>query len=82
MKISFIKYKNDEQNFRIAKGIGMDVFEIEEPEEIDDKIEQLKNKNYTTIVIPNELACFSEKIENKYKHDSKINIVITPSKNV
>lgn len=82
MRISFIKYKQDHENFKIAKGLGMDVFEIEEPEKIDEKIDELKQKNYTTIVIPNELASFSENLENKYKYDSKINIIITPSKNV
>lgn len=82
MKISFIRYKDDTQNFKMAKGMGMDVFEIEEPEKIDDQIEELKNKHYTTIVIPNELASFSERLENNYKYDPRINIIITPSKNV
>ena len=80
MKISFIKYEKEE-NFRIPKLFGMNVEEIKEPEKIDEKIEKLKNQKYTTIIIPNELASFSEKIISKYKYDNSLNIIITPSKN-
>ena len=80
MKVSFLKYKNDTSSYKIPKGLGMDVFEIENPEQIDNKLEELKNNNYTTIFIPSELASFSEKIVNSYKYSSQLNIVITPSK--
>lgn len=80
MKISFIKYKNDVKVYRIPEMLGMDIFDIENPEEIDNKIDELKDKKYTTIIIPNELASFSEGILNKYKYNNKINIVITPNK--
>ena len=50
-------------------------------EEIDNKIQELKEQKYTTIIIPSELASFSEKIYNEYKNDPKINIIITPTKN-
>ena len=80
MRVSFIKYEK-EKNFRIPKLIGMNVEEIKEPEQIDEKIEELKNQKYTTIIIPNELASFSEKIISKYKYDNSLNIIITPSKN-
>lgn len=79
MKISFIKYEKEE-DFRIPKLLGMNVTEIKEPEQIDEKIEELKKQEYTTIVIPNELASFSEKIINKYKYDTSLNIIITPTK--
>lgn len=78
MKISFIKYEK-ENDFKIPKLFGMNVEEIKEPEQIDEKIEELKKQNYTTIVISNELASFSEKMINKYKYDNKLNIIITPS---
>lgn len=81
MKISFIKYKKDNENYKIIKNLGFPVFEIYEPEEIDKKITELKNLNYTTIVIPNELASFSQDIIKKYLYDNSINIIITPSKN-
>ena len=55
MKISFIKYEKD---YQIPKLLGMNIEEIKEPDEIDNKIEELKKQKYTTIVIPNELASF------------------------
>lgn len=77
MKISFIKY---EKNYQIPKLLGMNIEEIKEPEEIDNKIEELKKQKYTTIVIPNELASFSQDIISKYKYDPTLNIIIIPSK--
>ena len=50
-------------------------------EQIDEKIEELKKQKYTTVIIPNELASFSENIINKYKYDNSLNIIIMPSKN-
>ena len=78
MKVSFIKYEKD---YQLPKLLGMDIKEIKEPEEIDNKIKELKKQKYTTIVIPNELASFSQDIISKYKYDSTLNIVIVPSKN-
>ena len=80
MKISFIKYEKEE-DYHIPKIFGMNIEEIKEPEQIDTKIQELKDKKYTTIVIPNELASFSENIINKYKYDNKLNIIIIPTKN-
>lgn len=77
MKISFIKYEK-EQKYNIPKMAGMNVEEIIEPEQVDNKIKELKDKDYTTIVISNELASFSEKIVNKYKYDDSIKIIILP----
>lgn len=81
MKLSFIKYKFDEEEFVIPKLLGMTVSEINKPDEIDDEIESLKKEKYNTIVITDELASFSEKLINKYKYDENIKIIITPSKN-
>ena len=50
MKVSFIKYKNDNKSYKMAKGLGMDVFEIDSPELIDKKIEELEKDEYTTIL--------------------------------
>lgn len=77
MKVSFIKYEKD---YQLPKILGMNIEEIKKPEEIDNKIEELKKQKYTTIVIPNELASFSQDIIGKYKYDNTINIIITPSK--
>ena len=47
MKVSFIKYKNDSKSYKMAKGLGMDVFEIDSPELIDKKIEELEKDEYS-----------------------------------
>ncbi len=80
MKISFIKYEK-ENDYQIPKLLGMNIEKIKEPEEIDNKIQELKEQKYTTIIISNELASFSEKIYNQYKNDPTLNIIITPTKN-
>ncbi len=82
MKISYIKYKKDTKSFKIPKLLGMEVFEIEDPEKIDNKIKELKEQNYTSIIITNEIASFSNDLINKYKRDNKINIIITPNKRI
>ena len=69
-----------EKDYQIPKLLGMNIEEIKEPEEIDNKIEELKKQKYTTIVIPNELASFSQDIISKYKYDPTLNIIIIPSK--
>lgn len=80
MKISFIKYEKDNRNYKIPQLLGINLVKIKEPEELDDTIEMLKKQNYNTIIIPNELASFSEKITKKYKYDENIKIIITPTK--
>ena len=82
MKLSYIKYKNDDVTFKIPQKLGMPVFEIEEPEQIDEQIKILKNEKYNTIIIPNDLASFSEDIIKKYKNDTSLNIFIVPKKNL
>lgn len=59
----------------------MDVYEIEDLDETDKKIEELVDKKYSTIVISNELANFSEDIIKKYTKKENINIIIAPGKN-
>ena len=76
MAISFLKWKND-NNFKFAKSFGFDVFEIQNLEETDKKIKELVNKNYSTIVISNKLASFSEDIIKKYNKTENINIIIS-----
>ena len=69
MKVSFIKYKDDKDRYKIAKMVGMDVFELDKPEDIDSQIEELEKQDYKTIFIPNSLASFSDNIINKYKNN-------------
>ncbi len=79
MKISFLKFK-DSANYKIAKALGYDVYEIEKPEQLDLKIQELKEKRFNTIVLTSELAGFSQDLIKKYKNDNNFNIIITPTK--
>lgn len=80
MKISWIKLKEDTNSFKIFKNIGLDVYDIEDGEDTDKKIQELVNKDYRTIVISNELAGFSEDIIKKYNKSKNVNIIIASSK--
>lgn len=79
MNISWIKDKNEE-SFSLFKNLGMNVYEIEDLENVDDKIEELINNNCKTIVLSNNIASFSGDIITRYKKDKNINIIITPNK--
>ena len=79
MKISFLKIK-DSENYKMMKGLGFDVCEIEKPDDVDLKMKELKENKYTTIVLSSDLASFSEDLISKYKEDSSISIIITPAK--
>ncbi len=76
MKISWIKNENDNMNFKMAEKLGMRVEKLSEPEEIDNKMEELVNEKYDTIILSNELAGFSSDIIKKYQNNSNINIII------
>lgn len=80
MKISWLKLKNDKNNFNVFKRFGFDVFDIDKPENIDNKIKELINNNYKTIVITSELSGFSEDIIKKYNKKEDIKIIIAPHK--
>lgn len=80
MKISWIKQEKDNKNFAIAEKLGMEVYRLNNPEDVDKTINKLVNENYNTIVLSNELAGFSEDIIKKYRTDKDINIVISPRK--
>ena len=81
MKVSFIKYKDDKDRYKLAKMVGMDVFELDTPDEIDAKIAELEKQDYRTIFIPNSLASFSNDIISKYKNNENLKIIITPTSN-
>ncbi len=82
MKISWIKYEKDNKDFKIAERLGMDVYRIKAPEEVDSKMKELINDNYKTIVLSNEVAGFSEDIIKKYQNNKDINIIISPRRQV
>ena len=81
MGISWLKSKNDDKSFRIFKNLGMAVYEIEDLDKTDEKIKELVEQKYNTIVLSNEVASFSEDIIKKYSKTEDINIIIAPSKN-
>lgn len=78
MKISWIKYEKDNKDFKIAEKLGMDVYRIENPEEVDSKMKELIDNNYKMIVLSNEVAGFSEDIIRKYQNKKDVNIIISP----
>lgn len=80
MNISWIKYK-EEDNFKLFKNLGMNVYEIEDLERVDDKIKELVDNECKTIVLSNKVAAFSGDIITKYSNDNNVNIIITPNKN-
>ena len=80
MSISWLKYVNDKKSFKIFKAFGMDVFEIEDLDKTDEKIEELVKQNYNTIVLSNQVANFSEDIIKKYSKKDNINIIIAQGK--
>ena len=80
MKISWVKYEKDDESFKMPERLRFDVFKLGEPEKTDDKIKELINKRYDTIIVTNEIASFSEDIVKKYSKDRNINIIIARDK--
>lgn len=81
MRISWIKNKKDMESFEWIKSFGGKVYELEEPEQVDQVIKELCDQQHCkTIILSNELAGFSEDIIKKYKKDEQIRIVIAPKK--
>lgn len=80
MKFSWIKYEKDNENFRIPERLGLDVFRLDTPEQVDLKIEQLIKNRYDTIILSNEIASFSSDIIKKYTKDRDVKIIIARSK--
>ena len=80
MKISWVKYEKDVINFNIPERLGFDVFKLENPEDIDKKLDELIKNKYKTIFITDEIASFSNNIINKYKRNNEIKIIIAKNK--
>ena len=80
MKISWIKYEKDDKNYKLPEKLGFDVFKLNNPEDTDEKLDELIQNKYNTIFITNEIASFSGNIINKYNKDDKIRIIITKNK--
>lgn len=82
MSFAFLKGSNDNKSFKMFETLGANVANVEDLELTDDKIRELIRENYTTIILTNEVASFSESIIKKYNKTKDIKIIITPSKNV
>ena len=80
MKISWIKQEKDNKNFAIAERLGMNVYRLNNPEDVDKTMQNLVSQNYNTIVLSNEIAGFSEDIIKKYRNNNEVNIIISPRK--
>lgn len=80
MRISWIKYENDKQSFKMPEALGFNVLSLKDPEETDKTINELINQNYKTVILSNEIAGFSEDIIKKYGKDKNINIIIASRK--
>lgn len=78
MSISWLKSSNDNKSFKIFKGLGMDVYELDDLEKTDEKIKELVEQKYNTIILSNEIASFSGDIIKKYSKVEDINIIIAP----
>lgn len=82
MKITLMKRKDDNESFKMFERMGMDICKIDDLETTDEKLKELINQKYTTIVMTNEVAGFSENIIKKYNKTEGINIIIAPTKHI
>lgn len=80
MKVSWIKYENDDTNFLIVEKLGLEVIKLKDPEEVDNMINKLVTKEYRTVILSDEIAGFSEDIITKYNKNKEINIIIARRK--
>ena len=78
--MSWIKYEKDNISFNVPEKLGFDVFKLQEPEQADNKIKELIDKRYDTIILTSEIAGFSEDIIKKYNKDRSVSIIIAKDK--
>lgn len=80
MKISWLKDSNDRKSFKVFESFGAEIQQIDDLEKTDEKIRELIKNNYTTIIMTNEVAGFSENIIKKYSKTNDVKIIIAPPK--
>ena len=80
MKMILMKSANDNKSYRIFEKLGIDTCKLEDLEKTDEKLTEFVKEKYTTIIMTNEVASFSENIIKKYKKSENVNIYITPDK--
>ncbi len=82
MKVSWIKLDSDRKNFKLQENLGFDVFSLEHDADVDKKIDELITNKYNTIIVSNEVAGLSEKINKEYLHNRNVNIIISRDKDI
>ena len=82
MKVSWIKLDSDRKNFKLQENLGFDVFSLEDDAHVDNKIDELITNKYNTIIVSNEVAGLSEKINKEYLHNRNVNIIISRDKDI
>ena len=80
MKMILMKSANDNKSYRIFEKLGIDTCRLEDLEKTDEKLTEFVKEKYTTIIMTNEVASFSQSIIKKYKKSENIIILITPTK--
>jgi len=78
MKISWVKYAKDSNSFQLPKTFGFEVVALEDIEMIDEKLKELIQDGYKTIILTDEVASFSEDIIKTYQYQKEIRIIIAP----
>lgn len=81
MKVSWIKLEGDKRSFKLPENLGFDVFSISNNDNVDNKIDELISNKYNTIIISNEVAGFSQKINNEYAKMKNVDIIISKDNN-
>ena len=79
IKVSWIKASSDENSFKVFKNMGLNVIELQNPEDVDATISGLIEKKCNNIVLSNEVASFSDDVVKKYNKSSDVKIIITPT---
>ena len=80
MKVSWIKSINDKESFKLPENLGFNVISLNDNDEVDSKIDELIANHCNTIILSNEIAGFSQKINNEYIKMKNIDIIISKDK--
>lgn len=80
MKVSWIKSINDKESFKLPENLGFNVISLKDNDEVDSKIDELIANHCNTIILSNEIAGFSQKINNEYIKMKNIDIIISKDK--
>lgn len=80
MKVSWIKSERDKTSFKLPENLGFNVISLKDNDDVDSKIDELIANNCNTIILSNEVAGFSQKINNEYIKMKNIDIIISRDK--